>query len=125
MPRCRRIGATVEPAGAYYKIVETQAVATSDLPVYGPGAKVPDDDRYVTKVWRPPADRKDEAAQILEGLKTANGSVSVVGGVGVDDRHRDPGSAAWSGWLDDIGAAAAPHEKMSTSMGSSTATRKG
>ena len=105
------IGATVEPAGDYYKIVETQAVGTSDLPVYGPGAKVPNDDRYVTKVWRPPADRKDEAAQILEGLKTANGSVSVVGGVVL---MTDTGTRIrrLERLLDDIGAAAAPHEKI-------------
>ncbi len=75
------IGATVEPAGEFYKIVETSQVPTAGFRVYGPGADVPNDGRFVTKVWRPDPDRHAETAALLTELKTEAGTVKTVGEV--------------------------------------------
>ncbi len=75
------IGATVEPAGDFYKIVETSQVASTGFRVYGPGADVPADGRIVTKVWRPPAERQAQTASLLTELKTDTGVVKTVGDV--------------------------------------------
>jgi len=75
------IGATVEPAGDFYKIVETSQVASAGFRVYGPGADVPADGRIVTKVWRPPADQQVQTASLLTELKTDSGVVKTVGDV--------------------------------------------
>lgn len=75
------IGASVEPAGDFYKIVETSQVPTAGFRVYGPGAQVPADGRYATKVWRPDPDRQAETAALLTELKTENGVVKTVGDV--------------------------------------------
>ncbi len=75
------IGATVEPAGDYYRIVESQAIEGGSFPVYGPGATVPNDGRIVTKVWRPDESQRPVAASLLEGLKTQDGTVRTIGDV--------------------------------------------
>ena len=75
------IGATVEPAGDFYKIVETSQVAGAGFRVYGPGAQVPDDGRFVTKVWRPEPERQAQTAALLTELKTETGQVKTVGDV--------------------------------------------
>lgn len=75
------IGATVEPAGDFYKIVETSQVASSGFRVYGPGANVPSDGRIVTKVWRPAAERQAQTASLLTELKTESGVVKTVGDI--------------------------------------------
>lgn len=75
------IGATVEPAGDFYKIVETSQVASAGFRVYGPGANVPADGRIVTKVWRPPAEQQAQTASLLTELKTDSGVVKTVGDV--------------------------------------------
>ncbi|MBV1860340.1 MAG: hypothetical protein KUG77_18145, partial [Nannocystaceae bacterium] len=67
------IGATVEPAGDFYKIVETSQIASAGFRVYGPGASIPADGRIVTKVWRPAADRQAQTASLLTELKTEDG----------------------------------------------------
>lgn len=77
----RTIGATVEPAGDYFKIVETAGLEAANLPIYGPGAKVPNDERVVTKVWRPPPQRTEEVTALLAALKTSSGSAELVGEV--------------------------------------------
>lgn len=77
----RTIGATVEPAGDYFKIVETTGLEAANLPIYGPGAKVPNDERIVTKVWRPPPQRTEEVTALLAALKTSSGSAELVGEV--------------------------------------------
>jgi general secretion pathway protein D len=73
------MGLTIEPAGDYYKIVELSGEAGRDLPVYGPGAKVPADDRMATQVIRPPAGQLSDTVSLLEALKTGNGKIQAVG----------------------------------------------
>lgn len=75
------IGATVEPAGDFYRIVETSQVASAGFRVYGPGADVPADGRIVTKVWRPAAEMQAQTASLLTELKTDSGVVRTVGDV--------------------------------------------
>ncbi len=75
------IGATVEPAGDFYRIVESTQIAGAGFRVYGPGADVPNDGRVVTKVWRPDAQRQAETAGLLTELKSESGVVKTVGGV--------------------------------------------
>ncbi len=75
------LGATVEPAGDFYRIVENSQVATAGFRVYGPGAEVPNDARVVTKVWRPAPERQVETAALLTELKTESGAVKTVGDV--------------------------------------------
>lgn len=73
------MGLTVEPSGEFFRIIEAQDVHTKDLPIYGPGASVPGDDRFVTKVLRPGAGRLDEVVSLLGELKTSRGKVQTVG----------------------------------------------
>ena len=75
------IGATVEPAGDFYRIVETSQIPTAGFRVYGPGAQVPGDGRFVTKVWRPDPSRQADTAALLTELKTEGGVVKTVGDV--------------------------------------------
>lgn len=75
------IGATVEPAGDFYRIVESSQIAGAGFRVYGPGADIPNDGRFVTKVWRPNADRQAETAALLTELKSEGGIVKTVGDV--------------------------------------------
>lgn len=75
------IGATVEPSGDFYRIVESSQTAGAGFRVYGPGADVPNDGRFVTKVWRPDAQRRAETAALLTELKSETGVVKTVGEV--------------------------------------------
>lgn len=75
------IGATVEPAGDFYRIVESAQIGSAGFRVYGPGADVPNDGRFVTKVWRPDAERQAETAALLTELKSEGGVVKTVGDV--------------------------------------------
>ena len=75
------IGATVEPAGDFYRIVENAQIGGAGFRVYGPGADVPNDGRFVTKVWRPDAERQAETAALLTKLKSEGGIVKTVGDV--------------------------------------------
>jgi general secretion pathway protein D len=72
------MGLTVEPSGKYFKIVETADVKGRTLPVYGPDARAPNNDRYVTQLYRTKGDPKD-VVDLLNKLKTKQGSVDAVG----------------------------------------------
>ncbi|MCA9656222.1 MAG: type II secretion system secretin GspD [Myxococcales bacterium] len=72
------MGLTVEPSGEYFKIVETAGVKGRTLPVYGPGGRAPNNDRYVTQLYRTKGDSKD-VVDLLNKLKTKEGSVDSVG----------------------------------------------
>ncbi|MEM9457652.1 MAG: type II secretion system secretin GspD [Myxococcota bacterium] len=72
------MGLTVEPSGKYFKIVETSDVKGRTLPVYGPGSRAPNNDRYVTQLYRTKGDPKD-VVDVLNKLKTKQGSVDSVG----------------------------------------------
>ncbi len=72
------MGLTVEPSGKYFKIVETSDVKGRTLPVYGPGGKAPNNDRYVTQLYRAKGDPK-QVVDLLNKLKSKQGSVDAVG----------------------------------------------
>ncbi|MEX1365092.1 MAG: type II secretion system secretin GspD [Nannocystaceae bacterium] len=72
------MGLTVEPSGKYFKIVETSDVKGRTLPVYGPESRAPNNDRYVTQLYRTKGDPKD-VVDLLNKLKTKQGSVDSVG----------------------------------------------
>ena len=73
------MGLTVEPSGEYFKIVETAEAATKTLPVYGPGANAPNNDRYVTQLKRVKGGNTKDVVDLLTKLKTKQGSVQNVG----------------------------------------------
>jgi general secretion pathway protein D len=72
------MGLTVEPSGKYFKIVETAEVKGRTLPVYGPEARAPNNDRYVTQLYRTKGDPKD-VVDLLNKLKSKQGSIDNVG----------------------------------------------
>ncbi len=72
------MGLTVEPSGKYFKIVETAEVKGRTLPVYGPDGRAPNNDRYVTQLYRTKGDPKD-VVDLLNKLKSKQGSVDAVG----------------------------------------------
>ena len=73
------MGLTVEEAGGYYKIVESQNVTGRNLEVYGPGQRPPDSDKYVTQLLRPSAERIEEVTAALGQLKSERGTVQRTG----------------------------------------------
>jgi general secretion pathway protein D len=73
------MGLTVEPSGKYFKIVETTDAKSRTLPVYGPGGRAPDNDRYITQLYRVKGGNTKDVADLATKLKTKNGSVDTVG----------------------------------------------
>ncbi len=73
------MGLTVEPSGKYFKIVETADAKSRTLPVYGPTGKAPNNDRYVTQLYRVKSGDAAEVVDLANKLKTKNGSVDSVG----------------------------------------------
>ncbi len=73
------MGLTVEEAGGYYKIIESQDVSGRNLEVYGPGQRPPDSDKYVTQLLRPSAERIEEVTAALGQLKSERGTVQRTG----------------------------------------------
>lgn len=73
------MGLTVEPSGKYFKIVETAEAKSRTLPVYGPSGRAPNNDRYVTQLFRARAADPKQVADLLTKLKTKQGSVETVG----------------------------------------------
>jgi general secretion pathway protein D len=73
------MGLTVEPSGDYFKIVETADAKGKTLPVYGPGGRAPNNDRYVTQLYRVESGNAGDIVTLLDKLKTKNGSVDQIG----------------------------------------------
>ncbi len=74
----QKMGMTVEPSGKYFKIVESSDIKGRTLPVYGPGSKAPNNDRYVTQLYRTKGETKD-VVDLVNKLKSKQGSVDAVG----------------------------------------------
>jgi general secretion pathway protein D len=74
-----QMGLTVEPSGDYFKIVETADAKSKNLPVYNPGARAPNNDRYVTQLYRVVGGNTKDISEVLGKLKTKSGSVDTVG----------------------------------------------
>lgn len=73
------MGLTVEPSGEYFKIVETADAKGKTLPVYGPGARAPNNDRYVTQLYRVESGNAGDIVTLLDKLKTKGGSIDQIG----------------------------------------------
>jgi general secretion pathway protein D len=73
------MGLTVEPAGDYFKIVESTDAKSLNLPVYEDGSPVPNNDRYVTQLVRVQSGNVKDIADVANKLKGKQGSVEVVG----------------------------------------------
>ncbi|MEZ4384002.1 MAG: type II secretion system secretin GspD [Nannocystaceae bacterium] len=73
------MGLTVEPSGEYFKIVETSEAKNRSLPLYGDQANAPGSDRFVTQLIRVRHGNPKEISDLLNSLKSKNGSVDTVG----------------------------------------------
>lgn len=71
------MGLTVEPAGDYFKIVETADAKSLNLPMYE-GGSVPNNDRFVTQLVRVKSDDPSEIVAVLNKLKSKTGSIEQV-----------------------------------------------
>lgn len=72
------MGLTVEPAGDYFKIVESTDAKSLNLPVYPDGRAVPNNDRYVTQLVRIKAGDVKAISDVANKLKGKQGSIEVV-----------------------------------------------
>lgn len=73
------MGLTVEPAGDYFKIVESADAKSLNLPVYEDGRPVPNNDRFVTQLVRVQSGNVKEIGDVANKLKGKQGSVETVG----------------------------------------------
>jgi len=72
------MGLTVEPAGDYFKIVETADAKSLNLPMYE-GSRVPNNDRFITQLVRVKSSNPDEITAVLNKLKSKTGNIEQVG----------------------------------------------
>ncbi|HSN99032.1 MAG TPA: secretin N-terminal domain-containing protein, partial [Candidatus Nanopelagicales bacterium] len=70
-------GMTVIPHGRFLKIVESQGVVNDTTPVYGTASPVPDEDRYITRLYRLSNVDANEASQVLGKFKSKDGDITV------------------------------------------------
>ncbi len=73
------MGLTVEPSGRYFKIVETTDAKNRTLPLYGDDANAPNSDRFVTQLVRVKHGSAKEIGDVLNVLRSKQGSVEIVG----------------------------------------------
>lgn len=73
------MGLTVEPSGKYFKIVETTDAKNRTLPLYGEDANAPNSDRFVTQLIRIKHGATKDISDVLNQLKSKQGSVDVIG----------------------------------------------
>lgn len=73
------MGLTVEPSGKYFKIVETTDAKNRTLPLYGDDADAPNSDRFVTQLIRIKNGATKDISDVLNQLKSKQGSVDVIG----------------------------------------------
>ncbi|MCC6215108.1 MAG: type II secretion system secretin GspD [Polyangiaceae bacterium] len=70
-------GMTVVPHGRFLEIVDTAGVATQPTPIYARGAPVPDEERYVTRLYRLQHVTAEEVAAVLAKFKSKDGDITV------------------------------------------------
>jgi general secretion pathway protein D len=73
------MGLTVEPSGRYFKIVETTDAKNRTLPLYDDDANAPNSDRFVTQLIRIKHGQSKEISDVLDSLKSKQGSVDTIG----------------------------------------------
>ena len=69
-------GLTVVPHGRFLKIVETPGIVTQTTPMYAAGQPVPQEERYVTRLYRLGHVSADEVAKLLVKFKSKEGDIS-------------------------------------------------
>jgi general secretion pathway protein D len=72
------MGLTVEPAGDYFKIVESTDAKSLNLPVYEDGSTVPNNDRFVTQLVQVKPENVKDLTDLANKLHGKQGSVEVV-----------------------------------------------
>ncbi|MFT3775363.1 MAG: secretin N-terminal domain-containing protein [Minicystis sp.] len=70
-------GMTVIPHGRFLKIVESPGVVTDTTEVYGTAAPIPNEDRYITRLYRLAHIDATETANLLTKFKTKEGDITV------------------------------------------------
>ncbi len=70
-------GMTVIPHGRFLKIIETPGVVTETTPIYGTASPVPDEDRYITRLYRLSHIDATEASTVLGKFKSKEGDITV------------------------------------------------
>lgn len=70
-------GMTVIPHGRFLKIVESPGVVTDTTEIYGTAAPVPNEDRYITRLYRMAHIDAQETATLLGKFKTKEGDITV------------------------------------------------
>jgi general secretion pathway protein D len=73
------MGLTVEPAGDYFKIVESTDPKSLALPMYSAGSRAPNNDRFVTQLLRVKGGNVQDISAVANKLKSKTGSVETVG----------------------------------------------
>ena len=72
------MGLTVEPAGDYFKIVESTDAKSLNLPVYQDGKPVPNNDRFVTQLVRVKSGDPKAISDVANKLKGKQGNIELV-----------------------------------------------
>jgi general secretion pathway protein D len=70
---------TVVPHGRFLKIVDTDAIASNETPIYGTHQGAPNEDRYVTRMHRLGHISADDAAGVLGKFKSKEADITVYG----------------------------------------------
>lgn len=70
-------GMTVIPHGRFLKIVESPGVVTDVTPVYGTATPVPDEARYVTRLYRLSHIDANDAATVLSKFKSKEADITI------------------------------------------------
>jgi general secretion pathway protein D len=70
-------GMTVIPHGRFLKIVETPGVVTETTPIFGTAAPVPNEDRYITRLYRLAHIDANEASNVLTKFKSKEGDITL------------------------------------------------
>lgn len=69
-------GLTVVPHGRFLKIVETPGINTQVTPIYGTAQPVPNEERYVTRLYRLQNVAVDDVAKLLVKFKSKEADIS-------------------------------------------------
>jgi general secretion pathway protein D len=70
-------GMTVIPHGRFLKIVESPGVVTDNTEIFGPASTIPNEDRYVTRMYRLAHIDATETANLLTKFKSKEGDITV------------------------------------------------
>jgi general secretion pathway protein D len=71
-------GMTVIPHGRFLKIIESPGVVQDTTEIYGTASPVPNEDRYLTRLYRLAHIDATEASNVLSKFKTKEGDITVV-----------------------------------------------